>query len=414
MTCKTIAFVPIRSGSKSIPHKNIKTIAGKPLLYWNVNALVKSMVDLIVVATDSEEYANVVKEYFDDDRVMIYFRDKKNATDSSSTEDVMLEFICKYIGGNIVKPKDNFMLVQVTSPLLSYKEIDNAVQLYNDNRYGADSIVSVADLRHNFVWTAEYEKYGFHFGVPVNYDFRDRPLRQSFENHIYIENGAFYLNTVENIMKDENRLSGKVGIYVMPYHTLFEIDDPEDWGIVEGLLMKYKIKEFFRNGSALDNVEMLICDVDGTLTDGRLYLDENGNERMAFNKRDGKGFELLRKLNIRTIWITSEEMADVSRIRAEKLQVDYFVENCNDKIGEIEKICNKERISLENVAYIGDDINCLSPLEKVKYPFCPNDAEERIKAVPNIYVCNKDGGHGCVREVINLIIKAYDKDTTNE
>ncbi len=410
MICKTIAFVPIRSGSKSIPHKNIKTIAGKPLVYWNINALVKSMVDLIVVATDSEEYANVVKDYFDDDRIMIYFRERQNATDSSSTEDVMLEFIRKYEGGNIIMPQDNFMLVQATSPLLSYKNIDEAIQMFNDNRYGFDSMLSVADLRHNFVWVTHHEKYGGKFGTPVNYDFRERPLRQNFENNIYVENGAFYISTVENIIRDSNRLSGNIGMYIMPYNTLFEIDDPEDWSIVENLLLKYKVKESFRNGSALNNVKMLICDIDGTLTDGRLYLDESGNERLAFNKRDGQGFELLKRLNVRTMWITSEKMAEVSALRAKKLQIDYFIENSKDKLEEIVKVCKKENISLENVAYIGDDINCLSPLENVKYPFCPNDAEDRIKAVPNIYVCNKIGGHGCVREVINLIIKANKKD----
>lgn len=410
MVCKTIGFIPIRSGSKSIPHKNIKTIAGKPLIYWNVNALVKSMIDMIVVATDSIEYANVVKEFFDDDRIMIYFREKQNATDNSSTEDVMLEFLSKYEGSNIVRPEDNFMLVQATSPLLSYNHIDEAIQIFNDNKYGFDSMLSVADLRHNFVWITEQEKYGMSFGTPVNYDFRNRPLRQGFKNNIFIENGAFYISTVENIVKHENRLSGRVGMYIMPYNTLFEIDDPEDWNIIENLLLKYKVKESFRNGSALDNVYMLICDIDGTLTDGRLYLDENGNERLAFNKRDGKGFELLKKLNVRTMWVTSEESSEVSKLRAEKLNIDYFVDNCNEKFETILNICEKENISLDNVAYIGDDINCLSPLENVKYPFCPNDAEDRIKAVPNIYVCNKSGGHGCVREVINLIIKAYKKE----
>ena len=91
----TIAFIPVRGGSKSIPLKNIKHFCGKPLVYWTVKALENCCnVDKVVVATDSLEIKNTVKQ-FGFQKVEIYDRDQQNAQDSSSTESVMLEYISK-------------------------------------------------------------------------------------------------------------------------------------------------------------------------------------------------------------------------------------------------------------------------------------------------------------------------------
>ena len=72
----------------------------------------------------------------------------------------------------------------------------------------------------------------------MNYDYRHRPRRQEFEG-LLMENGAFYINTVANILESCNRLSGKIGIYVMPEYTSFEIDEPDDWQIMENLMRKH-------------------------------------------------------------------------------------------------------------------------------------------------------------------------------
>lgn len=99
-----IAFVPVRCGSKSIPFKNIKEFCGKPLVYWNLESLEKaSCIDIVYVATDCQEIEDIVKD-FNFSKVNVYRRDKKNAQDTSSTEDVILEFLSKY---NFNK-KDNF------------------------------------------------------------------------------------------------------------------------------------------------------------------------------------------------------------------------------------------------------------------------------------------------------------------
>ena len=117
-----IAFIPARGGSKSIPLKNIKGLCGKPLIYWSIKALNRSIVDKIVVATDSDVIRKTVLE-FNFSKVEIYDRDSRNATDDASTESVMLEYIEK----SELLDSDIFMLVQATSPF-THPEVSAIVQ----------------------------------------------------------------------------------------------------------------------------------------------------------------------------------------------------------------------------------------------------------------------------------------------
>ena len=220
-----IAFIPVRGGSKSIPLKNIKQLNGKPLVYWTALAAEKSKyIDKIIIATDSEEIKNVVIN-FGFKKLEIYNRDSENAQDTSSTESVMLEYIEK----SNLNPEDYFILIQATSPLLKSKYIDEMIEkLKNSN---ADSIFS-AVREKQFHWIEKNNEI-----EPINYDYKNRPRRQDFQG-ILAENGACYINTVENILRDKCRLSGKITTYEMPTETAYEIDEESDWLIVEGLMKK--------------------------------------------------------------------------------------------------------------------------------------------------------------------------------
>lgn len=217
------AFIPIRSGSKSIPKKNIKLFCGKPLVYWTLKALQDAKnIDSIVVAIDSDEFKHTV-ESFNFSKVRCYWRDDKNAQDSSSTESVMIEFIKK----SQFNGDDLFVLVQATSPLTRAIDIDRAIeQLYNEN---ADSLLS-AVISKQFFWTKQCK--------PINYDFENRPRRQDHQG-VYVENGAFYINRIANIIKNKNRLSGNISIYEMPASSSIDIDEEADWLMAEMLMKRY-------------------------------------------------------------------------------------------------------------------------------------------------------------------------------
>ena len=152
-------------------------------------------------------------------------------------------------------------------------------------------------------------------------------------------------------------------------------------------------------------IKLFLTDVDGTLTDGGMYYCENGDEFKKFNTRDGMGFQLLREAGIKTGFITSENTKIVER-RAKKLKIDYLYQSSKFK-GKLEvakKICSKEGITLNEVAYIGDDVNCYELLSHVGFAACPADAAEKIKDISNIIVLRKNGGEGVVREFVEIIL----------
>lgn len=379
-----IAFIPVRGGSKSIPLKNIKPFCGKPLVCWNIEALENCYaIDEIIVATDSDkiEETVVAQNY---KKTKIYRRSAENACDTASTESVMLEYI-KY--ANLLET-DTFMLVQATSPLTQTVHFSEAMDMYQKGEF--DSILTCV-RNYRFFWNPD--------GTSMNYDYKNRPRRQNFDGML-MENGAFYINSVKNIIESGNRLSGNIGIYEMPEYTATEIDEPDDWIILEKLMYKHVLSKH----QGTPNIKLFITDVDGTLTDGGMYYSENGDELKKFNTRDGMGLQLLQKQGIKVGIVTSENTQMVER-RAAKLKVDYLRQGKRDggKLAVVKEICDEMGISLQEVAYIGDDVNCKELLMSVGVAACPADAMDEIKVIPNIRIMTKKGGEGCVRECINKL-----------
>lgn len=383
---KVLAFIPVRGGSKSIPLKNIKPFCGKPLVCWNIEALEYcSLVDEVIVATDSDDIWRTV-ESMHYSKTKLYRRSAENACDTASTESVMLEYI------NYAKLADNnvFMLVQATSPLTQTEHFTEALQIYEKGAY--DSILTCV-RNYRFFWNED--------GSSMNYDYMNRPRRQNF-NGMLMENGAFYINKVGNILENGNRLGGKIGIYEMPEYTAAEIDEPDDWIVLESLMQRHILSKHFKQKK---QIKLFLSDVDGTLTDGGMYYSENGDELKKFNTRDGMGFQLLREAGIKTGIITSENTKIVEN-RAKKLKIDYLCQSKRDggKVAAAQEICDELGITFDEVAYIGDDINCFDLLSKVGVAACPIDACKIIKTIEGIIVLKQKGGEGCVRELISNYI----------
>lgn len=382
-----IAFIPVRGGSKSIPLKNIKPFCGKPLVCWNIEALENCPeVNEIIVATDSDKIESVVtsRPY---KKTKVYRRSAENACDTASTESVMLE----YINYAQLPSDDIFMLVQATSPLTETVHFTEALTMYGKGEY--DSILTCV-RNYRFFWNED--------GTSMNYNYKNRPRRQNFSGML-MENGAFYVNKVKNILASGNRLNGHIGIYEMPEYTATEIDEPDDWMVLENLMRKHVLSKRQEQKKV---IKLFLCDVDGTLTDGGMYYSENGDELKKFNTRDGMGFQLLREAGIKTGIITSENTKIVEN-RAKKLKVDFLYQGKRDggKLAVAKEICEQLGITLDEVAYIGDDVNCVELLKAVGVKACPADSCEEVKAIPGIHVMTRKGGEGCVREFVNFYKK---------
>jgi len=380
---KTLAFIPVRGGSKSIPLKNIKDFCGKPLVYWTTKAAVETkLIDEVVIATDSKQIEEIVKS-FNFDKVKIYQRDKANAEDTSSTESVILE----YISNNNISLDTNFILIQATTPLLTNVDLEKGISILKNY----DSVLSCVKSKR-FIWSSK--------GVPENYDYNNRPRRQDFDGFL-LENGAFYINKVKNIVENKNRLSGNIGISIMPEYTAVEIDEIEDWIVAESLMKRFILKD----NNSVKTIKLVVSDVDGVLTDAGMYYSENGDELKKFNTHDGMAFQLLREHGIKTGIVTSENTNIVAN-RAKKLKVDYLFQGKKHggKLEVVKLMCATENITLEEVAYIGDDINCFELLSAVGFAACPSNALPKIKNINNIIHLEKKGGEGVFREFVSKIL----------
>ena len=150
-------------------------------------------------------------------------------------------------------------------------------------------------------------------------------------------------------------------------------------------------------------IKLFLSDVDGVLTDAGMYYTENGDEFKRFCTYDGMGFQLLQKIGIKVGILTTEDR-ELNRRRAKKLGLDFDFHGLKDKLQLVKDLCEKENISLDEVAYIGDDINCFSLLSNVGIAACPNNAVSKVKAIPNIIHLKKKGGDGVVRELAEKIM----------
>ena len=375
-----IAFIPARGGSKSIPEKNIKSFCGKPLIFWNLQELQNSNADNIVVATDSEKIKNIVNS-FNFSKVSVYDRSNENSQDISSTESVMLE----YINSISLSDTDTFMLVQATSPFTQKNHFNEGLELFEKH----DTVLSCC----------ESKRFSWRDGKSMNYDIYNRPRRQDFEGTL-IENGAFYISSVSDIKKTKNRISGDIATYKMPEFTYIEIDEPEDWIVAESLMKKFILKD---KNPDFSKIKIFLSDVDGVLTDAGMYYTENGDEFKKFCTYDGMGFQLLQKTGVKVGILTTEDR-ELNRRRAKKLGLDFDFHGAKDKLQIVKDLCEKENISLDEIAYIGDDVNCFELLSNAGVSACPMNAVSKIKSIPNIIQLKRNGGDGVVREFVEIIL----------
>lgn len=384
---KKVAIIPLRAGSKGIPGKNKKKLLGRPLFSWTLGEAIFSNLDKIYIFTDDENIIDFVKkEYTWTDKVEIMVRSKESATDTASTEMGMKEFVER-----IDYDFDILCLLQATSPLTSREDVNNCLDKIIKENY--DSALTVVNTMR-FIWNEN--------GESINYDFNNRPRRQDFKG-LLVENGAVYTTTKEQFLESGIRIGRKVAVVKMPEDTLTEIDEKEDWVIMEKLLENRLNK--FKKGSK--KIKLLVLDVDGVFTNGCVATGTEKEISKEFSLIDGMGLELLREEGIKVAVMTSEN-SEIVKNRMNKLKISETYLGVRDKYSFLEKIMLENNLSRNEIAYIGDDINDLSNICSVKWGIVPQNAvlENKLKAD---LVLSSFGGNGAIREAVNFIIK-YNKN----
>lgn len=369
-----VALLPLRGGSKSIPGKNLRTIAGRPLYAWSLDAALESgCFDAIYVASDAQDIRDDARARYGA-RIEVIDRDPANATDTASSESVMLELTAKV-------DCDVLCLIQATSPLTRATDFRSARARFEAEQL--DSLLTGVELKR-FFWR--------HDGHALNYDPAHRPRRQDFAGTV-MENGAFYFTRRRLLDETGVRLGGRIGVHVMHEECAAELDEPADWPIIEALLGP--------RVSAARDIRLLVVDVDGTLTDAGMYYDGRGEALKKFDTRDAKGMLMLRDAGVRVCVVTAESSA-VVRARMRKLGITDYFPGVKNKRAWLDAYAPQFGVSLDQIAYIGDDVNDLDGLRAVGLSCCPADAVPEVRRAVN-YVCKAGGGAGAVREICDLI-----------
>tara|TARA_B110000263_G_C14951585_1_gene348334 strand:- start:88 stop:555 length:468 start_codon:yes stop_codon:yes gene_type:complete len=152
----------------------------------------------------------------------------------------------------------------------------------------------------------------------------------------------------------------------------------------------------------IDKVQLIIYDFDGVMTDNKVYFDQDGNEMVQVNRSDGLGIAEIKKIGIEQIIISTETNAVVSS-RANKLGIKCL-QGIDNKKKTLQKYCKEHNYDLNNIAFVGNDINDLEAMKIAGYTFCPFDAHESILNISD-HVFNSKGGDGVIRELLDFFNK---------
>lgn len=224
---ETAAIIPARGGSKGIPRKNLLDLCGRPLIAWSIRqALAADGIDSVWVTSDSADILAAAER----EGARPITRPEAIAGDAASSESAWAHALdtIEAEGRRI----DRVVAMQATSPIREAADLEGALGLFECEHF--DSLLSVCEVEDFFMWR---EGAG---GAPesVNYDWRDRRRRQQIEKR-YLENGSFYIFKPAVLRDGNNRLGGRIGMYVMARHKMFQIDNPDDVTLCAAIMRGY-------------------------------------------------------------------------------------------------------------------------------------------------------------------------------
>ena len=387
---QTLAIIPARGGSKGIPGKNLKLIAGISLIERAIEqAQIAQKVDKVAVSTDDPQIASVTRMR----GVTVIERPEHISGDQASSESAILHAL------QSLKESENFeptaiAFIQCTAPLLTAADIDGTLALVLSGGY--DSGLAVTPF-HHFLWKEGTD--GAAEGI--NHNTLERLRRQDLTDQKpqFLEAGSVYVMKTQGFVKCKHRFFGRVGMHSISACRNIEIDEPADLVIAEALA---RVEESHRRRKLLpQKIGALVFDFDGVFTDNRVYVSQDGSEMVACSRSDGWGLGKIKQSGFPTI-VLSTEKNPVVKARCHKLEIEC-VQEVDGKLDYLRDWALRRKISLSDIVYVGNDLNDLDCLKAVGCSVCVNDASPQVKRASKVILSQK-GGFGAVRELIDLIL----------
>jgi YrbI family 3-deoxy-D-manno-octulosonate 8-phosphate phosphatase len=398
---KVLAVVPARGGSKSIPRKNVRPFDGHPLLAYSIAAgLGAESVTRVIVSTDDPAIGAVAEQYGAE---VPFLRPANLAQDDTPDLPVfrhVLEWLWEHEG---YRPE---IVVQLrpTSPLRPLDCVDRAVRLLLEHP-GADSVRGVVPTGQN-----PYKMWRLGEGG------RLRPLlvgefeepynmpRQALPPTYWQTGHVDAIRTPTIIVKGSMSGDAIYPLILDPRYTV-DIDTLRDWRRAEWSLHQERL-EIVRPGPAPrpmpDNIELVVLDFDGVLTDNRVWVDAEGGEIVAAHRGDGWGLARLREAGIPAV-VLSAERNPVVAARCEKLGLPVW-QGIEDKGAALHGLIAERGVQASHTVYLGNDVNDLPCFEQVGWACAVADAHPEVLGGAD-RVLQRPGGRGAVRELCDLILR---------
>ncbi|XP_062861036.1 N-acylneuraminate cytidylyltransferase A [Trichomycterus rosablanca] len=381
------AVILARGGSKGIPLKNIKMLAGVPLIAWVLRAALDSEVlDSVWVSTDHDEIERIATKW----GARVHRRSEDVSKDTTSSLETLQEFSASHPEVDVI------CNIQATSPCLHPHHLKESVEMITKQNY--DSVFSVV-RRHHFRWQEVTDKVKT-CTKPLNLIPARRPRRQDWNGEL-CENGSFYLARKHLI--DEGLLQGgKVAYFEMPAEYSVDIDIDIDWPVAEQRVLRFGY--FGKDKPEL--VQVLLCNLSGCLTDGQIYLSSSGEESLSVSTKDLTGISMIQKAGMEVILLTSGDAPEPEKL-AEKLaqKTGCTIRHLKkQKQAEVESLLEEKNLVWKQVAFMGNDVPDVDCLNLAGLSAVPLDVPMVTLSAAN-YTCQSAAGHGALREFIEHILQ---------
>ncbi|WP_416974537.1 cytidylyltransferase domain-containing protein [Streptomyces sp. 4F14] len=384
---RVLAVIPARGGSKGVPAKNLAPVGGVPLVARAVReCLAARLVTDVVVSTDDHGIAAAAREA----GAEVVLRPAVIAGDTATSEAAVLHAMDAHEAAHGA-PVDVVLLVQCTSPFVIREDVEGVAAAVVEK--GADTAVTVASF-HGFVWREETEG-----GQGVNHDKAYRPRRQDRPQD-FLETGAAYAMDAAGFRSHNHRFFGRTELVRTDPARVLEIDDPHDLARARALAPLFDSERAggLPTGAEVDAV---VIDFDGTQTDDRVMIDQDGREFVSVHRGDGLGIAALRRSG-KKLLILSTEQNPVVAARARKLRIPVL-HGIDRKDLALKQWCEDQGIAPERVLYAGNDVNDLPCFALVGWPVAVASAHDVVRGAARAVTATA-GGDGAIREIAGWLL----------
>ena len=402
-----LALIPARGGSKGIPRKNIRSFAGYPLIAWSIAAAKQSeLVNRIIVSTDDEEIAAVAREWGAETP---FLRPAEFAQDKT-TDLPVFEHALKWLEEIEGYHPEIVVQLRPTSPIRPRGMVDDAIRILLAHA-DADCVRGVVPAGQNPFKMWRFNGEGKPLNSLLTVDGIAEPYNapRQILPPVYWQTGHIDAIREETIVNKKSLTGDAIYPLVIDPKYTVDIDTLPDWAKYEALV--YSGLEMVSPGASRrpmpDTVTMIICDFDGVVTDNHVITDQDGKESVLASRSDSMHIKALREKGVE-VMILSSEPNPVVLARAKKMGVEAIHNvGMQDKGRVMREVLAQKNVKAENVVYVGNDLNDLPCFEIAGWSVAVADAyPEVIRAAD--HVLTKNGGHGAIRELCELVLKRID------